>query len=114
MIQIKDIQTLQYLMEVRYEPLLIQILAMLENNGNGFIILQAYHPDKNPKLPVKELLLDPSYYPNNMLYQLIPQINNIWQYNKSNSDRVAEIIENKHNRGTFLLKLKVCEDTKRR
>jgi len=113
MICINDMGTLQYLMEARHEPVLIQILSMLSGRG-GFTILQGYHPVKNPKLPVKEIILDPDHYQGSQLFRLVTQINSNWKYNQRDIKRVAEVVQNPKEVDSFLLNIKTCDETRRR
>jgi hypothetical protein len=108
----KDMAVLQSLMEFNHSPLLIQVLFLLAGRG-GFEILEAYHPTKNTRLPVSEIILNPDYYPGAKLYRIVEDINNAWQYDKMKSKSVAEVIDDKREK-RFKLVIRTCEETIRR
>jgi hypothetical protein len=114
---IKDANVLKGLMEYRFEPVLIEIIAAMARD-HGIVITESYRPKKHINdlhgtIPVRAIDARSWCYPDKMAYEIRHEINTRWIYDPNRPDMECAIIH-QVNGGAIHFHIQVSENTRRR
>ena len=115
-IEIKDPNILIGLMERRYSPLLIRIIAGIAKK-HGLVMTESYRPKKHMNdlhgsQPVRAIDLRTWCYSDSFAYRIMDEINNRWEYDPIRPQKKVAII---HDAGNGLhFHIQVHPHTRRR